>query len=113
MRLREEDKNRPRFEKLGDVLERVYAQRGMLSPIREHELAARWEEVVGEKLARRVQKVRVEGGILWLRADGPQWIAEVSLRKRQLLEKLNALGGKAGEKVLTDIRFVGAWERRK
>lgn len=89
---------------LGPLMERVLSGLGLSREVAEWKTLHRWPEVAGKKMAARVRAVRVQDGVLWVQS-GPQWAAEVSARKSELLDKLNA-----GDAILNDIRFVGAWE---
>ena len=74
------------------------------------ELAAlRWAEAVGEGIAARTTVEGVEGGTLIVATESPAWSNEISLRKAQIIERLNRL---AGEEVIRDIRCVVRPRRR-
>ncbi|MCC6484745.1 MAG: DUF721 domain-containing protein [Armatimonadetes bacterium] len=95
------------WSQFGSVMERVLSNLGLDRELQEWRALQRWPEAVGPRIAARVKAVRVQNGVLWVQS-GPHWAAEVSVRKEQLLEKLNE-----GSPVLKDIRFIGAWDRRR
>ncbi len=88
---------------------------GLASKLRQWKAISCWESAVGEKLAGNTKPVRVQNGVIWLQSTGPQWAAEVSMRKREILDILNQKVGLAPDAsdALKDIRFVGSWESRK
>lgn len=69
----------------------------------------RWSECVGQEFAGKAIPERYDKKVLHVRVEGSVWLQELHLRKRAILEKLNAL---AGEEMFTDMRlFVGRSER--
>ena len=73
-------------------------------------VALRWAEVVGEGIASRTRVEGVEGGTLIVATESPAWSNEISLRKAQIVGRLNEL---AGEEVIRDIRCVVRPRRRR
>lgn len=73
-----------------------------------------WPELVGETISRHAQAIRVQERVLWLAVEHPVWKSELTLRKSELLKKLN-VGIKnqmefSGQEhpFLKDIAFVEA-----
>ncbi len=89
-------------------MERVLTGLGLGKEFQEWKALQNWPVAAGKKIGAKVTAVRVQDGVLWLQATSPHWVAEVSVRKQELLDKLNG-----NEQILKDIRFVGAWEGRK
>lgn len=107
---RGDEEEHENWEQVGPLLERVLEGLGLYKRIREWRALRHWPSVAGDKMAARSSPVRVEKGVLWLNVAGPHWAAEISVRKKELLDGLNAA---AGSEVLKDIRFVGAWDRSR
>lgn len=98
------------WEQVGPLMRRVLADLGLLSQVKLWEAAAHWDDIAGAKIAGKTKVVRVDGGVLWLQASGPQWVTEVTIRKSEILDKLNE---RAGTGAFKDIRFTGAWNAGK
>ena len=61
-----------------------------------------WASVVGEQVARVTTPQRLEKGVLFVGVATSPWRNELVLRKREIIQKLNAA---AGTTVVHDIRF--------
>lgn len=61
-----------------------------------------WKATVGPAIARNCPAVSVEGQTLWVRAKNAAWRSEISFRKDELLDALNA---PLDSVRLTDIRY--------
>lgn len=55
----------------------------------------RWEEAVGEAVARHVQPVKLGGGTLVVEVDDPAWATQLRFLERALLDRLNEVSGAA------------------
>ena len=82
---------------LGDAIGR----REVMRATRAQMLYKRWDEVVGEHLAKNSQIDRFEHGVLWVSATGSAWSQELMLQKHVILERMNEM---AGEELFTDLR---------
>lgn len=89
-------------------MDRVIDHLGLGRELREWKTLQLWPSVAGKKIAAKVRAVRVQDGVLWLQTATPHWAAEVSIRKQELMDKLNG-----NDEIIKDLRFVGAWEGRK
>jgi predicted nucleic acid-binding Zn ribbon protein len=87
---------------IGEVLEDLVQKLGVKKRLQEYEALLRWEEVVGEQIARVATAVRITKGILVIKVRSSVWRNELNMRKGEIIQKLNdALGGS----IVTDIRF--------
>lgn len=96
------------WNELGGIVGRVIDSLGLRRQYEEHRALGYWAEAAGERLAGRARPVRVQDGVLWLKADSVHWATEISLRRQQILEKINEM---CGLEAIREIRFVGAWNR--
>jgi len=89
----------------------VSIQEAMLSLVRElgiapkmaqYDVIAVWADVVGPQIARVSVPQRMENGVLFVAVTTAPWRAELSMKRLELIEKLNT---RMGTKVLNDIRF--------
>ena len=76
---------------------------GIGRKIREYDAVVKWNEVVGEQIARVTEAVKIERGVLVVRVQNGPWRNELNLRKNDVIEKINT---SLGEKLVKEIRFV-------
>jgi len=87
---------------IGDALGAFVVELGIAGRLREYEAVTRWHAIVGERIAKVSRPLRVEKGVLVVNVESAPWRAELTLRRREILAKINsALGGP----VISDIRF--------
>ena len=55
-----------------------------------HALFFRWQSLVGETLAKKVQPTRIEHGTLFVCIESAAWRSEFQFRKADIIKKLNA-----------------------
>lgn len=92
---------------LTDILNQLRARFPALGArIQESSALSRWEEAVGGAIARHSRALRIQDGVLWIEVDHPAWKSELHHRRRQILEKLNALLAEAGAEQLKDLHLV-------
>lgn len=53
------------------------------------EISHEWEAIVGSEVARHVQPVSLDRGILTLKADSSVWRQQISFLKPQLLDRIS------------------------
>ncbi len=61
-----------------------------------------WPEIVGEQIARVTEARRMDNGVLFVSVATAPWRAELTMRRLEIAEKINAALGK---KVVREIRF--------
>lgn len=87
---------------IGEALGAFAHELGIDRRLREYEAVTRWEAIVGPRIAKVARPLRVEKRVLVVNVESAPWRAELTLRRKDILEKINAaLGGP----VLGDIRF--------
>lgn len=75
---------------------------GIDGTLRRYSVIARWTEIVGEQIARVTEPQRIENGVLFVSVKTAPWRAELSLKRLEIMKKLNTA---AGADVIRDIRF--------
>lgn len=75
---------------------------GIGGTIRQFDVLNMWSSVVGEQVAKVTTPQRMEKGVLTVSVATAPWRNELVLRKREIIQKLNAAAGKT---VVHDIRF--------
>lgn len=74
---------------LGKVLGRVLADRGLVEGAERARLLSEWPDVVGEHMARVSRPRLSQGPELVIEVSSSPWLNELSLRRGELLEKIN------------------------
>ena len=87
---------------LGDALRELLRSLGVDRRLAAYEVMAAWPAVVGEQIARVTVPQRVERGVLYVDVASAPWRAELTMKRLDLIERLNA---HAGARVILDIRF--------
>ncbi len=67
------------------------------------EIWARWGEIVGTDLGKRIFPRRLKGRLLVISVSSSAWMQEMSYLKAALIEKI---GQAAGPEIVTDIKFT-------
>jgi predicted nucleic acid-binding Zn ribbon protein len=75
---------------------------GIARKLREYSVITSWQELVGEQIARVAKPQRIENGVLYVTVSSAPWRAELSMKRREIIEKINSV---ARKKVVQDIRF--------
>lgn len=76
---------------------------GMDSRMHDMKILETWSECVGESIARFSSPVELRKGKLFVSAESAAWRYELSLRKADIMDKLNL---RLGKKLIKDIIFV-------
>jgi Dna[CI] antecedent, DciA len=88
---------RPRRHKevltAGALVAETLAGYGLSEAVRTYRIDADWEELVGERIARRARPLGVQRRVLQVQVQSSSWLHELGLLKHKLLEALwSALG---------------------
>lgn len=100
-------RRRERVRKSGPVsssaaLKDLARQLGITRTLAEYEAMASWEGVVGEQVSRVTIPERIERGILFVAVASPSWRTELTMRRLEIVEKINR---SVGQKIVKEIRF--------
>jgi len=90
-------------KKLGEVIEHLIKSEGIEKPILQSKALTDWEEIVGKKIAKHSTPEEVKHGVMMVKVETPVWRNELTLRKNEILEKLNKGTHK---KIIQDIKFI-------
>ncbi len=66
------------------------------------EVSGAWESAAGSKAAGHTRPVAIRKGVLTVNVDGSGWLYELTIKKKELLKKLD---GKIRGKTIKGIRF--------
>jgi len=86
----------------GAALQDLVRQLGIGRTLAEYDVLTSWERLVGEQIAKVTSPERFENGVLFIAVVSAPWRAELSLRRLEIKEKINA---RAGKNIVKDIRF--------
>jgi predicted nucleic acid-binding Zn ribbon protein len=78
-----------REQALGAVLSELTSGRPWASGIALGRLGRRWEDVVGQRLARETAPAGLNGGVLIVRASSAAWGAQVRFLAREVRDRAN------------------------
>jgi predicted nucleic acid-binding Zn ribbon protein len=87
---------------VGDVLAELTLNLGIDKTLDQYGVVTGWEALVGEQIARAATPQRMENGILFVGVRTAPWRAELTMRRREIIDKINHALGK---RVVSDIRF--------
>ena len=76
--------------RVGDVLGEVLKKHGVDKQVRRAGVLEMWPEIVGEKLARVTRVKGVDKDALFVEVRSSAWLAELSMLKSEVLERVNA-----------------------
>ncbi|MBI4536170.1 MAG: DUF721 domain-containing protein [Ignavibacteriae bacterium] len=97
-------RNRPqsRPEPIGAALHDLARQLGITKKLSQYSVLASWDQIVGDRIAKVTQADRIENGILFVKTATAPWRTELTMRRLEIIDKIN---GAVGKKIVKDIRF--------
>jgi predicted nucleic acid-binding Zn ribbon protein len=84
------------------ALDKFVHQIGITKKMKQFSIITSWNEIVGGQIAKVTEAERMENGILFVTTKSATWRNELTMRRLEILEKVNAA---AGSKVVKEIRF--------
>jgi len=88
---------------LGEVLQELLHQYGLVQRVKEFEAMNLWPEVVGEQVAKVSAARDVRDGCLYVEVTNSVWRNELYYMKPELIAKINR---KIGQNLIHDILLV-------
>ncbi len=89
-------------EPFAHALDSAVRQLGITKKMQQAVVLGSWSEIVGEHIARVTEAERIENGILFVKTLNAPWRNELTMRRLEILEKIN---NAVGAKVVKEIRF--------
>jgi len=89
--------------KLSSIIENVLKSKGWDTAIKEHRVFSIWEEAVGTLIFGNARPKDITRGILFVTVRNSVWSQELSLRKTEIINRLN---DKLGKEYIKDIKFI-------
>jgi predicted nucleic acid-binding Zn ribbon protein len=93
---------RKSVQSVKDVILQALREQGLETPLHQKRLVEAWPQVAGPVIARYTLNTYIYNQTLYVRLSNPALRADLSMRRQELTEKLNAV---VGEQVITDVRF--------
>jgi predicted nucleic acid-binding Zn ribbon protein len=90
------------FSSLGTVLDALLRSLGIDQQVEQYKIFDAWNEVVGEQVAKVAKPERIRNGTLIVSVTNAPWRAELTFRKKEILEKIRAT---LNSNSITDIIF--------
>jgi predicted nucleic acid-binding Zn ribbon protein len=87
---------------VGFALDELVNSLGIRRKIDEYDAVVFWDSVVGKQIAARTTAMRITQGVLFVHVKTGTWRNELTLRKKEIINKLNAV---IGVDTVRDIKF--------
>ena len=85
-----------------DLILRNLREQGLEMPLLQKRLVEAWPQIAGPMVQRYTLNTYIYNQTLYVRLSNPALRADLSMRRQELTEKLNAV---VGEQVIVDVRF--------
>jgi predicted nucleic acid-binding Zn ribbon protein len=95
-------RKRSSTKSLGQAVQDLVSSLGLDRRLQEYKAVTNWAEIVGDHIAKVSSPVRISKGVLVVSVRLSTWRNELTLRKKEIIGKLNAV---IGEGTVKDIRF--------
>jgi predicted nucleic acid-binding Zn ribbon protein len=87
---------------IGSALDELVKGLGIQKKLQEYDAVVYWESVVGERIAQMTTATRILQGVLFVHVKTSTWRNELTLRKKEIIDKLNVV---IGIDIVKDIKF--------
>ncbi len=91
-----------RTRSIGEALDELVESLGIGRKLHEQDIFSRWEEAVGERIGKVAKPTRILKGTLFVSVSNGAWRNELSMRKQEIVRRLNEL---LAEEIVKDIKF--------
>lgn len=88
---------------MAESLNGLFTQLGIQPKIKEQQVVASWQDIVGEQIANLTSADRVIDQVLYVKVKNMTWRTELLFHKSHILENIEKLVGK---NIIKDIRFL-------
>ena len=93
---------RKNVQSVKDIILQALREQGLETPLHQKRLVEAWPQVAGPVVARYTLNTYIYNQTLYVRLSNPALRADLSMRRQELTQKLNAA---VGEQVIVDVRF--------
>ena len=88
---------------LSEVLDQVLKTAGVHAAVKERLVLAQWVKIAGDAFASHAEAVKIENGVLFLRAENSAWRSQLHFFKGDLIKNINRF---AEKKIVKNVCFV-------
>jgi predicted nucleic acid-binding Zn ribbon protein len=93
---------RTQAKTIGSAIDELVKSLGIQKKLQEYDAVVYWDTVVGERIAQMTKATRILQGVLFVQVKTSTWRNELTLRKKEIIDKLNII---VGVGVVKDIKF--------
>jgi predicted nucleic acid-binding Zn ribbon protein len=90
------------IEPLHAALDTLVQGLGIKNKLHEYDAVVYWEDAVGAQIAKMTTATRITQGTLFVQVKTSTWRNELTLRKKEIMAKLNVF---VGSEIVKDIKF--------
>jgi predicted nucleic acid-binding Zn ribbon protein len=87
---------------VGSAIQELAKHLGLEKNLEDYQVITSWPDLVGEQIAKVTQAQRMENGVLFIGVSTAPWRAELSMKRMEIMQKINGIFGKS---VVKEIRF--------
>ncbi len=77
-----------KIQNLGETIQATLESLGIKQKVEQYSAMSRWEEIVGEKISKITTPEKIQKNTLIVKVDNAPWRAELTFRKKEILEKI-------------------------
>ena len=100
--MHEQNMQQASIKTVGAALEELLHGLGLDKKLHEYDAVVFWEHVVGKQIARMSTATKISNGTLIVRVKTSVWRNELTLRKKEIVQRLNEY---LGSEIVSDITF--------
>ncbi len=89
-------------KQIKEIILQAMREQGLETPLQQKRLVEAWPRIAGEVIASYTLNTFIYNQTLYVRLSNPALRADLSMRRQEFTNKLNAV---VGEQIITDIRF--------
>jgi predicted nucleic acid-binding Zn ribbon protein len=75
---------------INDAINNTFSSLGLEKDYLKARVMSEWEEIIGKKLAHKITIDGYDDDILYLRTESSVWRNEIAIRRKEIIEKINA-----------------------
>ena len=87
---------------IGIALDELVSGLGIKKKLKEYDAIIYWDLVVGKQIAKMATATHIIQGVLFVHVKTSTWRNELTLRKKEIIDKLNSV---VGVDAVKDIKF--------
>ncbi len=93
---------RREVKSIAELLRSNLRRQGLETPLLQKRLVESWPDVAGSAISRYTTNIYIRNQTLFVHLSSPALRADLSMRRKELVDRLNAA---VGSRVIVDIRF--------